>query len=480
MSVSLAKRYSGPGLLSLNTDVDTESKRPLSPVGLLTPLSATSRRTSNFSSTWSSASSSQGSSGSSFQSQEPTTPPYHGMPVSPYMMVPSQELEKPFDHIDMISSPLHSRMLNSSREHTSTPAWTSLSFRDHDIHDQLPSSYSTHSAIQAPQLTNIYGSQFLPRTEDTTRLNSAFPKNWNDDEFNSQISASGSYPNSAFVGPLLNSSPLPSYGHSVNGSHWPPVSHSYSLNSSSTIVPSQTLMDPVEAKSMMDTDSGSEMHFRSPSHQTYSHSYQSSTLADDGLDSSIIMDHEADHTDSSMSAANYTPTRRSQEEKRAHRIQRKRIKKQKENQASLLEHHPQYRGLPIDVNMPAPKRHECDFTTSDGDICGKKFQRVEHLKRHMDTHSGEIFYYCPAPNCGKRFQGRKDNLREHFKTHLRGSPTSRNSNFSLPEFYTFLYEKFDHEEAQKFVAKLQKWAAGGGQTRQEAGTGGRRGGNSFH
>ena len=46
--------------------------------------------------------------------------------------------------------------------------------------------------------------------------------------------------------------------------------------------------------------------------------------------------------------------------------------------------------------------------------CGRLFKRLEHLKRHVRTHTQERPYECPR--CGKRFS-RSDNLTQHYKTH---------------------------------------------------------------
>ncbi|CAJ0637836.1 2533_t:CDS:1, partial [Entrophospora sp. SA101] len=53
--------------------------------------------------------------------------------------------------------------------------------------------------------------------------------------------------------------------------------------------------------------------------------------------------------------------------------------------------------------------------------CGRLFKRLEHLKRHVRTHTMERPYSCSV--CGKRFS-RSDNLAQHRKTHERSSSNS--------------------------------------------------------
>lgn len=68
--------------------------------------------------------------------------------------------------------------------------------------------------------------------------------------------------------------------------------------------------------------------------------------------------------------------------------------------------------LPIKVadnfdNVDPKKRHPCP-------LCQARFQRPEHVKRHLKSHSSEKPYQCEEPDCGKRFN-RKDNLKAHLK-----------------------------------------------------------------
>lgn len=68
--------------------------------------------------------------------------------------------------------------------------------------------------------------------------------------------------------------------------------------------------------------------------------------------------------------------------------------------------------LPIKVsekvdNVDPKKRHQCP-------LCQARFQRPEHVKRHLKSHSSEKPYQCEELDCGKRFN-RKDNLKAHLK-----------------------------------------------------------------
>ncbi|RAR08935.1 c2h2 type conidiation transcription factor [Stemphylium lycopersici] len=74
--------------------------------------------------------------------------------------------------------------------------------------------------------------------------------------------------------------------------------------------------------------------------------------------------------------------------------------------------------------------------------CRKRFNRPEHLRRHMRTvHTDVRDYICQVPGCNRPFS-RSDNLREHYWTHLsRGGRQGKNRKMSFQEIRKILGPK---------------------------------------
>jgi hypothetical protein len=104
----------------------------------------------------------------------------------------------------------------------------------------------------------------------------------------------------------------------------------------------------------------------------------------------------------------------------------------------------------------------CSLTNRRGGsdrLCGKRFKRMEHLKRHMKTAGihNEPTYSCDIPECKQSFS-RRDNLRDHYWTHVyRGGRVGRNKKLSLVELEGILCP----HEAGIYVRLIQRLKASG-------------------
>ncbi|KAF7729978.1 homeodomain transcription factor ste12 [Apophysomyces ossiformis] len=85
-----------------------------------------------------------------------------------------------------------------------------------------------------------------------------------------------------------------------------------------------------------------------------------------------------------------------------------------------------YQALASLTNSLTDDRSDLNYTyTCPLGSCGRLFKRLEHLRRHLRTHTMERPYVCQL--CGKRFS-RSDNLAQHRKTHDRYKPSQKANN----------------------------------------------------
>jgi hypothetical protein len=97
------------------------------------------------------------------------------------------------------------------------------------------------------------------------------------------------------------------------------------------------------------------------------------------------------------------------------------------------------------------KPQVCEIAVN-GQPCGRKFRRQEHLHRHMKTHSGRKDFVCQL--CLTQFN-RNDNCWEHYWTHVHrpGKKNGRNKKHSLRRVLTYIT---DPKHAEKLYNKWRK------------------------
>jgi hypothetical protein len=120
--------------------------------------------------------------------------------------------------------------------------------------------------------------------------------------------------------------------------------------------------------------------------------------------------------------------------------------------------------VPVEVSQSS-KKHKCD-------VCPSKFQRVEHLRRHIMIHrpvEESPNNICPDPDCRKNFGSRADNMGAHFRTHLTLSTTRRNPFRTFEEFYGYIQndKEIPQEAAERYIGKLEEWRRKGGHLKSE-------------
>jgi hypothetical protein len=107
--------------------------------------------------------------------------------------------------------------------------------------------------------------------------------------------------------------------------------------------------------------------------------------------------------------------------------------------------------------------HVCDLADKKNPekMCGTRFVRPEHLRRHKNTvHvvNSKVIFKCKVPKCNRSFN-RGDNLRDHYFTHVeRGGRAGKNTKMALEEMKKILGPGSKNKELYiKLVKKYRKY-----------------------
>jgi hypothetical protein len=490
MSESLSRRIADFEHLTVKTEfsVDYDATTTGTPDGLLTPISSrfedplqSSSGSSSSQNGWSfvtrrAGDASQSSSSvSSFHSpQEPTTPPYHGgiptsvlTPIMPSssMAPPPPEKQQQFDIPSFFSSPMQAII----------PYRSGNQFRSDG--GMMPAAQDFASAMGASMAPRFHPSGAQHHSPNHHNHHHQAPRQWvHGGDMMTSFLAPGT-----FGGTTGYSDSITEQQQSPSSYQMPVTGHDQWQMSVSptTVVPNHTIVDAHGGTTFEDSDNR-ELDFSSPSsHRAVDAADFAPTSSSSGFNSEeygfgdmeLVDEHMSEEASpgASYSAASYSSSAAgggggggggSSGARPLRKSKRSGCYKIKTKSASVL-----HKGREITVAVQLKKPHPCH-------TCGKRFQRPEHLRRHEQTHNpGAVSYQCPDPDCprsrGNGFLARMDNLREHFKTHLRESSNRRNNHRTFEQFYAFLRDGFDVEEAEKYVDKLEKWRLEGGHLKPE-------------
>lgn len=480
------RRHSDMGYLRIDTSqyghkIDNVQPQP----GLLTPLSAAcdSRRSSVASSSWSFVSQALGASSlyssvpSIRSSQEPSTPPPHGLPMDMSFISSDTSFEDlasshEFEDVKrsfigtpgiLSSSPAHHAQLDSQEswvmvpEHAQSQA-IRLPFFEMDT--MMPASGDLQSALGVtpfrPQST-IGGH----RVEQDSPCN----RPWLTQGYEQQVG----YDNLVSVQYTINTGAACDY--SEDECPWPT-----SVQADSCIVPAETELVDMGIHAPL---YGAPICNDSDVPPSPCGQFQASIGGRNLFVKQELVQPEIQEEFSPVKSelsASFRSCLSSQSERGVKKDRRPSLRSKRKARSQVTQPYTgTLRGSTFEVHRVKSK-YKCKLKNAEGLECKQAFDRVEHLRRHEQTHSGEKPFVCVIPpmrnekdeevRCGRPFS-RRDNLRDHYKTHLSKAKAGRNGRIGFEKFYQILREKEEPEEAEKTITMLEKWRASGKHLKDE-------------